>query len=163
MWSHSALMWIKKVLLQPFIYIYKLYSHFFPIIQGYGQSPDSEAPKSEQNRVELLSKFMESLGIKAAVLVSPSMSGHYSIPFLMKNNAQLKAFVPVAPVGTRSYSPQEYQNIQVRNYRLWWKIFHKINWDPPDLRFSNIWRRSQSWSPSSPDYYTCMAQMIKYI
>ncbi|KAF6730918.1 Alpha/beta hydrolase domain-containing protein 14A [Oryzias melastigma] len=40
-------------------------------LPGYGQSPDSEAPKSEQNRVELLSKFMESLGIKAAVPREP--------------------------------------------------------------------------------------------
>lgn len=32
----------------------------------------------------------------------------------MKNSAQLHGFIPIAPVGTRSYSPQQYQNIQVR-------------------------------------------------
>lgn len=81
-------------------------------LPGYGKSPDSEALKSDQNRVDLLSRFMESLGVRAAVLVSPSMSGHYSIPFLMKNSAQLQGFVPIAPVGTRSFTPQQYQNIQ---------------------------------------------------
>ncbi|XP_053724782.1 protein ABHD14A [Synchiropus splendidus] len=81
-------------------------------LPGYGKSPDSEALKSDQNRVNLLSRFMESLGVRAAVLVSPSMSGHYSIPFLMKNSAQLQGFVPIAPVGTRSYTPQQYQSIQ---------------------------------------------------
>nr|XP_046239604.1 protein ABHD14A isoform X1 [Scatophagus argus] len=81
-------------------------------LPGYGKSPDSEALKTDQNRVDLISRFMESLGVRAAVLLSPSMSGRYSIPFLMKNNAQLHGFIPIAPVGTRSYSPQQYQNIQ---------------------------------------------------
>ncbi|XP_037106723.1 protein ABHD14A [Syngnathus acus] len=81
-------------------------------LPGYGKSPDSETLKTDQSRVDLLSRFMESLGVRAAVLVSPSMSGHYSIPFLMKNSGQLRGFVPIAPVGTRSYTPQQYQNIQ---------------------------------------------------
>uniref|UniRef100_A0AAV2M7L2 hyaluronoglucosaminidase n=1 Tax=Knipowitschia caucasica TaxID=637954 RepID=A0AAV2M7L2_KNICA len=81
-------------------------------LPGYGKSPDSESLKTDQSRVDLLSRFMESLGIRYAVLVSPSMSGHYSIPFLMKNSAKLQAFIPIAPVGTRSYTPQQYQNVQ---------------------------------------------------
>nr|XP_057921464.1 protein ABHD14A [Doryrhamphus excisus] len=81
-------------------------------LPGYGHSPDSVALKNEQNRVDLISRFMESLGVRSAVLVSPSMSGHYSIPFLMKNAAQLHGFVPIAPVGTRSYTPQQYHDVQ---------------------------------------------------
>lgn len=81
-------------------------------LPGYGKSPDSEALKTDQSRVDLLSRFMESLGVRAAVLLSPSMSGHYSIPFLVKNSAQLHGFIPIAPVGTRSVSPQQYQSIQ---------------------------------------------------
>lgn len=61
---------------------------------------------------------MESLGVRAAVLLSPSMSGHYSIPFLMKNSAQLQAFISIAPVGTRSYTSQQYQDIQVREVKI---------------------------------------------
>lgn len=91
----------------------------FIFLGGYGKSPDSETLKTDQNRVDLLSRFMESLGVRTAVLVSPSMSGHYSIPFLMKNNAQLRGFVPVAPVGTRNYTPQQYQNIQVSSLRFY--------------------------------------------
>lgn len=81
-------------------------------LPGFGNSPDSDAVRTDQNRVDLLQRFMEALGVRAAVLLSPSMSGHYSIPFLMKQSAQLHGYIPIAPVGTRSYTPQQYQNIQ---------------------------------------------------
>ncbi|XP_008318009.2 protein ABHD14A isoform X2 [Cynoglossus semilaevis] len=81
-------------------------------LPGYGKSPDSDALKTDQNRVDLLSRFMESLGVRAPVLLSPSMSGLYSLPFFMKNHEQLHGFIPVAPVGTRGYTPQQYQSIQ---------------------------------------------------
>lgn len=104
------------------------------LLGGYGKSPDSEALKSDQNRVDLLSRFMESLGVRAAVLLSPSMSGHYSIPFLMKNNAQLHGFIPIAPVGTKSYTPQQYQTIQVRETIQDSDIRHDVNRSP-----LNVW------------------------
>lgn len=81
-------------------------------LPGFGNSPDSDAVRTDQNRVDLLQRFMEALGVRAAVLLSPSMSGHYSIPFLIKHSAQLHGYIPIAPVGTRSYTPQQYQNIQ---------------------------------------------------
>lgn len=81
-------------------------------LPGFGNSPDSDAVKTDQNRVDLLQKFMEALGVRTAVLISPSMSGHYSIPFLMKHNPILHGFISIAPVGTRSYTAQQYQDIQ---------------------------------------------------
>lgn len=119
MCPNTSKFYCKHVLKHISNYIYlKITSSFLsqilPLLGGYGKSPDSEALKTDQNRVDLLSRFMESLGVRAAVLLSPSMSGHYSIPFLMKNSAQLHGFIPIAPVGTRSYTPQQYQNIQVR-------------------------------------------------
>lgn len=81
-------------------------------LPGFGNSPDSDAVKTDQNRVDLLQKFMEALGVRTAVLISPSMSGHYSIPFLMKYSSQLHGFISIAPVGTRSYTPQQYQAVQ---------------------------------------------------
>ncbi|XP_056130385.1 protein ABHD14A [Lampris incognitus] len=81
-------------------------------LPGFGNSPDSDALKTDENRVELLRRFMEALGVRTAVLLSPSMSGHYSIPFLMKHSTQLHGFIPIAPVGTRSYTAQQYQSIQ---------------------------------------------------
>uniref|UniRef100_A0A674CBQ4 Abhydrolase domain containing 14A n=1 Tax=Salmo trutta TaxID=8032 RepID=A0A674CBQ4_SALTR len=62
---------------------------------GFGNSPDSDALKTDQHRVDLLGRFVEALGVRTTVLLSPSMSGHCSIPFLTKH--QLHGFIPVAP------------------------------------------------------------------
>jgi hypothetical protein len=48
----------------------------------------------------------------------------------MKHSAQLHGFIPIAPVGTRSYTPQQYQSIQVRAVILGgWEfiLIHKPN------------------------------------
>lgn len=81
-------------------------------LPGFGNSPDSETVKSDQSRVDLLKRFLESLGVRSPVLLSPSMSGQYALPFLQRHSAQLHGFVPIAPVGTRSITPQEYRDIQ---------------------------------------------------
>ncbi|KAJ8259930.1 hypothetical protein GJAV_G00175120 [Gymnothorax javanicus] len=81
-------------------------------LPGFGNTPDSDALKTDQNRVDLLLRFLAALGVQAPVLLSPSMSGHFSLPFLIKHGAQLRGFIPIAPVGTRNYTPQQYQAIQ---------------------------------------------------
>ncbi|XP_072522458.1 protein ABHD14A [Salminus brasiliensis] len=81
-------------------------------LPGFGKSPASESVKSDQNRVDLLKRFLEALGVRAPVLLSPSMSGHYALPFLQKHSGQLHGFVPIAPVATRTLTPQQYQDIQ---------------------------------------------------
>lgn len=81
-------------------------------LPGYGNSPDSESVKSDQSRVDLLKRFLEALGVRAPVLLSPSMSGHYALPFLQRHSSQLHGFVPIAPVGTRGITPQQYHDIQ---------------------------------------------------
>ncbi|XP_045547411.1 protein ABHD14A isoform X3 [Salmo salar] len=70
---------------------------------GFGNSPDSDALKTDQH---LLGRFVEALGVRTTVLLSPSMSGHCSIPFLTKHSAQLHCSIPLAPVGTSNYTPQ---------------------------------------------------------
>ncbi|MCJ8744177.1 hypothetical protein PDJAM_G00115430 [Pangasius djambal] len=81
-------------------------------LPGFGKSPASESVKSEQSRVDLLKHFLEALGVRAPVLITPSMSGHYALPFLQRFSDQLRAFIPIAPVATRTLSPQQYHDIQ---------------------------------------------------
>ncbi|MBN3285128.1 ABHEA protein, partial [Polyodon spathula] len=74
--------------------------------------PDSELVKTDQNRTNLLLRFLDSLEVQAPVLISPSMSGRFSLPLLMLHSSRLRGFVAVAPVGTKLYSEQQYHNIQ---------------------------------------------------
>ncbi|KYO22988.1 alpha/beta hydrolase domain-containing protein 14A [Alligator mississippiensis] len=81
-------------------------------LPGFGSSPRSDAVSTEQGRVGLLQRVLKELSVHKPVLVSPSMSGRYSIPFLLAHGAELKGFVPIAPVGTKDHSAQQYQEVQ---------------------------------------------------
>ncbi|KAG6938137.1 abhydrolase domain containing 14A [Chelydra serpentina] len=81
-------------------------------LPGYGNSPLSDAVSTEQGRVAFLQHVLKELGIQRPVLISPSMSGRYSVPFVLVHGAQLKGFVPIAPVGTQEYTAQQYQQVQ---------------------------------------------------
>jgi pimeloyl-ACP methyl ester carboxylesterase len=46
---------------------------------------------------------MSALGIESAVIVSPSMSGQFSFPLLIRSPEKVRAFVPIAPAGSDKY------------------------------------------------------------
>ncbi|KAM9326973.1 protein ABHD14A [Gastrophryne carolinensis] len=82
-------------------------------LPGYGQSLQAQPVSSEKGRTDYLMHIMESLGTRQPVLISPSMSGLFSLPLLLQNPDRLRGFVPVAPVGTKNFKPQQYQQVQV--------------------------------------------------
>lgn len=65
-----------------------------------------------------LERILEELGLERPVLVSPSMSGRFALPFLLLHGDRLGGFVPIAPVGTRDYAVGQYQRVQVRSWRM---------------------------------------------
>ncbi|NWX42583.1 ABHEA protein, partial [Steatornis caripensis] len=79
---------------------------------GYGDSPPAEMVATAQGRVAFLDHVLQELGMRRPVLVSPSMSGRFALPFLLARWAQLTGFVPVAPVGTKDYTAEQYQRVQ---------------------------------------------------
>ncbi|XP_074861981.1 protein ABHD14A-like [Carettochelys insculpta] len=82
-------------------------------LPGYGSSPPSAAGSTEQGRVAFLQRALTELRLQRPVLISPSMSGRYSIPFVLAHGAQLRGFVAVAPVGTEEYTAGQYQQVQI--------------------------------------------------
>lgn len=66
---------------------------------------------------EFLEEIIKMLDMNDPVIVSPSMSGMYSLPFLMKavNSKQrmCSGFVSIAVVGTLKYSQSDYERIKV--------------------------------------------------
>ncbi|KAM4722260.1 protein ABHD14A [Rhinophrynus dorsalis] len=82
-------------------------------LPGYGESLKAQPMSSEKGRTDYLLHVMDALGTRQPVLVSPSMSGLFSLPLLLHHPERLKGFIPIAPVGTKSFKPQQYQQIQV--------------------------------------------------
>jgi abhydrolase domain-containing protein 14 len=67
-------------------------------LPGYGRS---EVTPLEPE--EFLAEAMTALGIESAAVVSPSMSGQYSFPLLIRAPERVGGFVPVAAAGSDRY------------------------------------------------------------
>jgi pimeloyl-ACP methyl ester carboxylesterase len=61
---------------------------------------------------------MEHLNLTQPVLVSPSMSGHYSLPLVVQHPQKLSGFVAVAPVGIPSFEPR-LKGIELPTLAIW--------------------------------------------
>ncbi|NWW95130.1 ABHEA protein, partial [Rhynochetos jubatus] len=81
-------------------------------LPGYGDSPPAEMVATAQGRVAFLDHVLRELGMRRPVLVSPSMSGRFALPFLLARGDRLAGFVPVAPVGTKDYAAEQYRQVQ---------------------------------------------------
>ncbi|NWI29580.1 ABHEA protein, partial [Sula dactylatra] len=79
---------------------------------GYGDSPLVETVATAEGRVAFLDHVLQELGMWRPVLVSPSMSGRFALPFLLARGDRLAGFVPIAPAGTKVYTAEQYRQVQ---------------------------------------------------
>jgi len=70
-------------------------------LPGYGDSP-----KSALSREDFLPALLKSLDLDQVVILSPSMSGSFSLPMVARHPAKVRAYVPVAPAGVGRYGPR---------------------------------------------------------
>ncbi|KXZ54839.1 hypothetical protein GPECTOR_4g911 [Gonium pectorale] len=74
-------------------------------LPGFGATP--ALPYSDNNmRSELLKTVIEAAWPRVnstVILVSPSMSGRYSLPFLDRHGVMITSFVAVAPIGIKDW------------------------------------------------------------
>lgn len=85
-------------------------------LPGYVKSKEfGNVPRTSEERANFLNKITKKLEIERPVIVSPSMSGSYSLPFIFQGDQgrNLRGFVPVAPVGTEKYSEEDYKNLDL--------------------------------------------------
>jgi pimeloyl-ACP methyl ester carboxylesterase len=71
-------------------------------LPGFGQSS-----RFDHDPAELIGDVVDLLDADRVVVLSPSMSGNYSLPWLMTNPPSAAGFVAVAPVGISRWSPPE--------------------------------------------------------
>ena len=77
-------------------------------IAGYGSSRSGQV----NDPVMFMTNLISSLNLANPVIVSPSMSGFISLPFLTAHPEKVKGYIPVAPVNTGKYM-SEYASIKV--------------------------------------------------
>ncbi|XP_060925577.1 protein ABHD14B [Limanda limanda] len=84
-------------------------------LPGLGQSKSAQAPApvGELAPASFLKEVCEQLGLGPLVVISPSLSGMYSLPFLLQHQALVRAFVPVAPICTDKFTAEQYQSVTV--------------------------------------------------
>uniref|UniRef100_F7CVR5 Protein ABHD14A n=2 Tax=Monodelphis domestica TaxID=13616 RepID=F7CVR5_MONDO len=81
-------------------------------LPGFGNSSPSPAAQTEAGRADLLDQVLLDLEVKNPVLISPSVSGQYSLPFLMRMHQQLRGFVSIAPTFTENYTFKQFSAIK---------------------------------------------------
>ena len=67
-------------------------------LPGYGDSP-----KSSLAAADFLPELYAALGLERAVIVSPSMSGAFSLPFVAQHPERVAGYVPVAPAAVAEH------------------------------------------------------------
>ena len=89
-----------------------LASHGYHVIAldlpGYGKSL-YKLDVSHTSRVDFLDQFIKKTRLGSPVIVSPSMSGVYSLTYLAASKAS-RAFVAIAVVGTEKIPVDDFQN-----------------------------------------------------
>jgi abhydrolase domain-containing protein 14 len=68
-------------------------------LPGFGGSRGARADPGH-----FLEQLLPALGLDRPVIVSPSMSGRFSFPYLLAHPGRVAGFVPVAPVGAVEYA-----------------------------------------------------------
>lgn len=83
-------------------------------LPGHGESQNIKEPESV-DRIQFLSNLIKELGLERPVVVAPSMSGSYALPFVMdKEHAkELRGFIPVAPGAVAKYTEEELKGLDL--------------------------------------------------
>lgn len=80
---------------------------------GYGKSRNT---LEDEYNAAFLRSLIQTLELDRPVIVSPSMSGRFSLPFIFEDGdmsmERVLAYIPVAPVGTSQFV-QEFKKSQV--------------------------------------------------
>ncbi|KAL0191721.1 hypothetical protein M9458_014419, partial [Cirrhinus mrigala] len=79
---------------------------------GQSKAAVAPTPVGQPAPGAFLRQVCEGLQTGPVVIISPSLSGMYSLPFLFQHSEQVKAYIPVAPICTDKFTAQQYSSIQ---------------------------------------------------
>nr|XP_030723192.1 protein ABHD14A isoform X1 [Globicephala melas] len=98
-------------------------------LPGFGNSAPSKEASTEAGRAQLLERVLQDLEVQNVVLVSPSLSGCYALPFLMQGHHQLHGFVPIAPASTQNYTQEQFQAVKTPTLILYGELDRVLAWE----------------------------------
>ncbi|XP_069822691.1 putative protein-lysine deacylase ABHD14B isoform X2 [Dendropsophus ebraccatus] len=83
-------------------------------LPGLGNSSDAKAPSplGEPAPPSFIKDVLDTLNMVPAAIISPSLSGMYSLPFVLSNPQNVAAYVPVAPICTDKFKAEDYSRVQ---------------------------------------------------
>ncbi|XP_030425309.1 protein ABHD14B [Gopherus evgoodei] len=83
-------------------------------LPGFGHSKEATAPAPVGQPAPggFLKAVCEALQLGRVVVISPSLSGMYSLPFLFQHSQLVQAYVPVAPICTEKFPTTQYASIK---------------------------------------------------
>ncbi|XP_075403569.1 putative protein-lysine deacylase ABHD14B isoform X1 [Tenrec ecaudatus] len=83
-------------------------------LPGLGHSKEAAAPApiGELAPDSFLVAVVDALQLGPPVVISPSLSGMYSLPFLTAPASQLRGYVPVAPICTDKIQAADYARVK---------------------------------------------------
>ncbi|KAF7668507.1 hypothetical protein LDENG_00006870 [Lucifuga dentata] len=84
-------------------------------LPGLGQSKSAVAPAAvgELAPAGFLKEVCHQLSLSLVVVISPSLSGMYSLPFLLQHQDLIRAYIPIAPICTDKFTAEQYQSVKV--------------------------------------------------
>lgn len=84
-----------------------------PILgSGYGRTRPLHLPTAS-DKVRFMQNLLYALQLDAPVLVSPSVSGTYSLPMVMEQPQLLAGFIAISPTADKIYNATHMQQNQV--------------------------------------------------
>ena len=82
-------------------------------LPGYGNSTVVST-----STAHFLSILLDALNLDVPIIISPSMSGNYSLPLVVHHREQLSGLVAVAPISISKYA-QQLQGVDLPTLAIW--------------------------------------------
>ena len=80
----------------------------------HGDSEKVKEPSDENGRIEFLGQLIKKLKLERPVVVAPSMSGSYALPFVMNEKyKEVRGFVPIAPAAVAKYTDEDLKGLKL--------------------------------------------------